>query len=1462
MISVHQAEVGPQPAFRKRPAVDPYSTQSPVEFKGCMEMATQVLIAHTGQRLQIDASQFALLDDFKASVARQSSIPVQCIITLTPQGKPLKLQTVQTEREIYVYDNRLTQASSPEASPPAKHELPLPKRYTVSNPPNSIDDTRSVQSWQDLFKTRRAWAMKVVEDCTQMATATHERYGEMDVMLRCLDAAVANLESVIKGLEPKYAELKKWAPTAQADYSTLTTGWERYLSLARSIPISSAMVRFMTGRDISGAKGRPQRPATLEDLVDLETARKAGRLAPTALRKLNSRMAELDKVAMRLFQDAEDLFREFERTVARSSLSHDGESLQLLQDIEAVAKKIDTDYQTTLEYSNSTRDLLQASRIAANHTERLLPSIRNRALEMDEMLRYATQARNGLAAESVEFMRTITEITAGSHSVKSQINAVDQEEELATFDYLRLIQQVPYMYASFVAEAVKRREWLEKVKQDSSTLANEMALFQDEEIKRRRRWHKLVGNAYGPETPTAENNVPGLEVNLLGEEEQWPTMSRRELDDLYALLQKQNAEPELVGDIGKMIAELNNPTRQQSKRMKAFKNGSVHEVALGRSGLLIRGDDDLLRSLQEDKSKLESKLKTAESRVRRLEDLLHRQTQASRPSLGNLFQTPSQQLSDRNESTISVKSPRASDDRRRSSEGTDVLVQRIQQLEADLNAERERSAGFEKDLNAGAELHNDIKGQIEELNSTKKDLLENMEALKREFLEERKSLQDEIKRLQARLEDAEDEIEHFGESRENEKASYDERVRALETEVERLLREKHDEALKSEEQVGFLRTEAHSQRERIQAQEKQLQTAQDKNKDMSKKLGAMSEASETLFKALRDLWEQISPDVAVPDDATELAEGVTSKVADTLAKARNIESDMLLLKSELDSADKASVGLRTEMAVTKEKLLSEEMTSIRLRENLAEEKARVTALEGELAESREQLSQLRVRLADGETGSESLRQRLEEDEEKITSMTEELASRQSQVGSMEKEARLFQERLQESQTKLSELTIRFDSRTERAKDLTQRLYSQNERLGKLLERLGFSLTRQGGAMVIQKVPRSERSAQNANDSDPGTSLRRSGTLHGRVIADSADLELLYWMDNSDVEVEADKYEAYMAALGSFDTDAFSEAIYRRVKEVEHMARKLQRDARTYREKAHSLQKEAHDKIAFRHFKEGDLALFLPTRNQTTGAWAAFNVGFPHYFLREQEGHRLRNREWLVARISRIQERVVDLSKSLQQRPGTSKKGSGPGATTETDSLTEEENDNPFDLSDGLRWYLIDAFEDKPGAPSTPGLAKSTVAANNVEAMADMHTHGRSGSRGGGLVGRGGMASAIEGVSKTLSKSLESRRSSTSSKKALPLGIGIARGRDSALASETNSLRAAPPDTPAGTSPTQQHATVHGAARQASPKAASAQVADISVRNDVDRASSDEQHKQHSSPLEAEVRNDLDSLMGP
>ncbi|KAI0125490.1 autophagy-related protein 11-domain-containing protein [Xylariales sp. AK1849] len=1291
-----------------------------------MATQTQVLIAHTGQRLQVDITQFASLEEFKAWVARQSSIPPQNIIALTPQGKTVKIQTIQTEKEIYIYDIRITQSSTPGTPTSLVSEEPLPKDYTAPSPPDFIEDTHSLQSWQELFKSRRNWALKMVEDTGAMAEAAQERHSEMDVMIKCLDAAVANLDTAVRPLEPKYNELKKWVTPTQEDYDVLAANWERYLELARSITISPAMVRFMTGREL-----RKSRQASLEDLIDLETARKAGKLANTSLRKFSAKASELDKTTDKMFNGCDDLFQEFDKVMNRSALQRRNQSAELQEDIEAVAKKIDTDYQTTLGYSTSTRDVLQASKTAANHTERLLPSIRNRALEMKDMLHYATQARNDLASDSLVFMRTIAEITSFLSNIKTQMIVLNQgEEEMTTFDYLRLIQQLPFMYASFVAEAIRRREWGDKVKTDSSTLVNEMALFQDEELKRRRKWQKMVGSTYGPEK--TENNVLGLEVNLLGEEEPWPSMTKKDLDDFLVVVQRQKAESTVVGDITKLIQELNNPTKQQSKRVKAFKNGSVHEAALGRSGLMIRGDDDLMRSLQDDKTRLESKLKTAESRVRRLESLLHRQSTESRPSLGNLFQPGGHE---RNNSTASIKSPGASEDRRRSSasENNDALVHRITQLEGDLHAEKERNAVFGKEAAARTR---DMEGRMDEANSTKKDLLENMEALKREFLDERKSLETEIKTLKVRLEETEDEIEHFGESRENEKVTNDEKLSSLEDEVKRMTQEKKDEASKTQGQVNFLRNEANIQRERNETLEMQLQEARESIKYLTRTAETSEASTETQIRTLKELHSQMSPNEGVPDDINDLTEAVANKSGDILAKVEALEEDMVLLKSDLEVAQTTVKEGKAELSKTQNELSSEETTRMKIYEAYEEVKAKCSTLEDEVIDGREQLDQLRTKMTEGESGSESLRVKLQEEEKRVAELSESLATRQSQ-------------------------------------------------------RLGFSVNRQDSKTVIQKVPRAERTSRDPNDSsDPSSSVRRSVSLTAATLADSTDLKLLYWMNADDAETELSQYQSFLSGPGSFDIDAFAEAIYRRVKELEHTARKYTRDARTYRERAHQAVKDSHDKIAFRHFKEGDLALFLPTRNQTTGAWAAFNVGCPHFFLREQENHRLRQREWLVARITKIQERVVDLSKSLSST-------SAQLPPSETDSInTGDEFDNPFDLSDGLRWWLIDAHEDKAGAPATPGLGKSTVAANNVEAMADIHTH--QVRTGASKLLPGGKNTGIEGVSRTLSKSLESRRSSSgSTKRTLPFAgaAGVTAAKSSALASETNSLRAAPADSP-------------------------------------------------------------------
>ncbi|TFK38069.1 hypothetical protein BDQ12DRAFT_683909 [Crucibulum laeve] len=127
----------------------------------------------------------------------------------------------------------------------------------------------------------------------------------------------------------------------------------------------------------------------------------------------------------------------------------------------------------------------------------------------------------------------------------------------------------------------------------------------------------------------------------------------------------------------------------------------------------------------------------------------------------------------------------------------------------------------------------------------------------------------------------------------------------------------------------------------------------------------------------------------------------------------------------------------------------------------------------------------------------------------------------------------------------------------------------------------------------------------------------------------------------------------LETLRGFDHDLFLEAITKTGSTV----RKWQKQCKEYRERAKG-------KISFRNFAKGDLALFLPTRNSVSKPWAAFNVSFPHYFL-QATGHlaeQLKTREWIVARITSITERVVD---------------------------HQDPTSNPYGLGDGVKYYMLE-----------------------------------------------------------------------------------------------------------------------------------------------------------------------------
>ncbi|BGP15965.1 hypothetical protein JCM10213_004780 [Rhodosporidiobolus nylandii] len=114
-------------------------------------------------------------------------------------------------------------------------------------------------------------------------------------------------------------------------------------------------------------------------------------------------------------------------------------------------------------------------------------------------------------------------------------------------------------------------------------------------------------------------------------------------------------------------------------------------------------------------------------------------------------------------------------------------------------------------------------------------------------------------------------------------------------------------------------------------------------------------------------------------------------------------------------------------------------------------------------------------------------------------------------------------------------------------------------------------------------------------------------------------------------------------LSTYSHDALTDAVKNKVDSLTSVTKKWVKEAKAYRERAHRAASATNDKIAFRNFAKGDLALFLPTRNSAVPVWAAFNVSFPHHFLSATGiiADQMKTREWIVARITSLTENVVD-----------------------------------------------------------------------------------------------------------------------------------------------------------------------------------------------------------------------------
>lgn len=1357
-------------------------------------MSIQLFIGHSGQRLALDSSLTTSLDGLRAWVAQHAAIQPRSQVLLTSQGKQVRQQTLLTETELFVFDSKLFASKGPAVSLPGIDALGKAAPYDAGTPPDTIANQNDLQAWQNLFKSRKSWASALWTGCSKLATQTEQYQDEEAVIARSLGVAVASLQQHIKSGEKKYNSVVTWADDVLREQEEHVHGWERNLDSLRSVPARAEFARFLNPvNPVARRSSQQDDTATLQVFVEMAKTRKAANAAKDITEDLTERLNGLQAKLEDATKQTDELLQAVEQVnnATRSYIEAESEASQLQGEIEIVVNKIASDLEHVQSLPRQPTSSVHASKMALLHTRNYLPNLSEYCQEMNELVGRARDRRQQVALSALEHMQTLSSIESRLSQLYSGIESFGMpEEDQQSFAVLTLVGRIPSVYGQLLVESVRRREWVAKMKRDSATLQEEMATYQEEEEKRRKKWIRSVEDVVNMDA-LQSSRVLGIELSLQNEGGSWPMVTREELQDYLSTLLQVYGEGPVAEEMELAIKDLDKPTRKQIKHAKAFKNGSMHEAAFGDTSLMLRGDEQS-KSLRDMNGRLEDELKGQKSRVRKLEDLLHRSTQMSRGS-ADMF---SPQSLSRNLTPPLPSSPQPSGElsrngstkhRRLSSAAQGLeekkLARRVMDLEAELHAAKEEAKSRK---NSDAEAMK----QVEEAVSTKKDLMENMEAQQKEFAGERRNLEAELREAKEKLEEAESEIERLVGSRDDQRGSIDNKMGALEEEIARCKQDAAGHAARAANE--------HDARNKL---ERKLEVESNARASVEEELQKTRIAEEDRKEVEADQLErltvahaQLSPDAEAPNGLSGLANALEELSRRSAAHAKDLADAVALAKSENATLQATNEAQKSENTQVKDQRKESEDQIRQLQERLGSEEAKSASLEKTLEDEQNQLKTLRNKFAEGETGSEVLRQRVTEEEAKVFKLSSQLAESQSHANSLDVELTRLQKQQQAAQSAAEASMERLEKRAGRAKEISQKLYSQHNRFSRLLERLGLAISYQDDAMVIERASKLGASTM----TDQGRSILTSPppTRKSSNADETVNLSMLRWADAQSAEDETTQYGSFLESINRFNVDTFVEAVVKRVRDFEYTARKYNKEqkdavkrAEAYKDRAQRLKSEAHSKIAVKDFKEGDMALFLPTRGQAKGAWAAFNIGCPHYFLAEREGMRLGSRDFIVARISKVEQKIVDLSKTLPQQRQQSIDGRSIDETSEAPSF---DDDNPFELSDGLTWWMVHASEERgPGAaPTTPGLGKSTVAAANVDARGSIKL--KRGTKGD------------FDASKHLNKSLDSRRSSSTSKKGVLATLAAGVNSDATARPRSDSqtsLRPPPAASATGAVPT-------------------------------------------------------------
>lgn len=1191
--------------------------------------------------------------------------------------------------------------------------------------------------------------------------------------------------------------------------------WKNALQLAEKIPIHKALLSGHSNSTLlSDWINRKEIESTSQSFESQRTQ------VTTKINDISERSDEMIKRVESLKQNASSwieapftpvtIDKELEAVLAGNDLDINCNWKaynDIYEDIATLVQKIQSDCNFVATLSDTPKNINNALRILQLHERDFLSKTLDLATELYNIHKCWAQSKVYNVLKSIFFLRTISSIQFFSSPLRTDVNELGNLIKTAESKRIIIARAIdmPYLYGALLFELIRRDEWMSQMKTLVGQTAELLATWRDSEIRRRNKWIRQLGGSLGmlkriggggptsgasSLSPTRDSttlnlgedsNVPDVEITIINSKDSVHfNLSRTDIIDYLALLKELGLVEEfeelekLVSKTDKInffpkpsIDEEDQHQQGALHRKSLFKEGNLSEYSkslllgksiLGSKAAFAQKNTDNIENKSTNNDALQTKIQAYEARIRKLEDLLHRnqfreswtnkvinsstpQNPSTPESNGIVATNNSNKHNAQTSSTsdVSINTVETSSELF-TKEEHDSLLAKIAKLEADVLSQKndlESARDTHLKLNQELDTH---KNDLTEAQMMKSDLMANLFAKEGEFNSERRSLRKEIEQLKVKVDGLEIELETEAENTvlleeelqklENWKTKAQDTIKLLQRERQKFIK------YKTESREHY-RTLLVKERKRKRREEKKVLNSQMKYdvlysraKDLSQRLFTSTIRSSDLLECLglqvskvfdesdgslvsfkiqrvkglgRRARSALSAQTSGANFASasspdnEESSNIAAPMSPSSETEENAYTNMTLGPLAITSGNGIMVGPQQDLMKTininpsvfywmdpRGSSDEEESTSLDADSEVSDE-----GDDGEFDEYEDDYEEIQSidesELKNDKTSTDELRHSIESssllglpvqtDKSKASDTINDIKKNDDPISTVSSSSI-------SAISAVSKLSTTSIVSQEQRKKLKREEMINNGVIKPTTESRQLSFIEDINIPVDKIIPTKDVTHFKKEYTEKQTKEEKK-------VEDQKLLEKYRRRASTRIET---RYHRFLNCV-YMDYDIFRDSVCKRFLDVEQLARKLQREVRGYRERAHFQEMLSRSKIAFQNFKPGDLALFLPTRDQNRepNPWAAFNVGAPHYFLKQKSEFRLKEREWLVARISKIEERVVDRAKVSDSLAFSKGKGKPSSSSSKAES---EYNDNPFDLSDGLRWHLLDAVEER------------------------------------------------------------------------------------------------------------------------------------------------------------------------